>query len=142
MPTLDSVSVETLRDELRRVDSPKAAQRLMIAIAHKDGVSQTTLARRYGYSRKTVYNWLTRLERESLSAALEDDPKPGRPSRLDDAERRRLEAHLRMDPAAFEYDDSEWTPELVRRHLSDAFDVSYTLRSARTMLNEATSEER
>jgi len=142
MPTLDSVSVETLRDELRRVDSPKAAQRLMIAIAYKDGVSQTTLARRYGYSRKTVYNWLTRLEREPLSEALVDDPKPGRPSRLDDAERRRLEAHLRMEPAASGYAAAEWTPELVRRHLSEAFDVSYTLRSARTLLDEATSGER
>jgi transposase len=137
MPNLDSVSIDTLRSELRRVESAKATQRLMIAIAYMDGVSQTELARRYGYSRKTIYNWLTRIERTGLSEALEDEPRSGRPPRLSKADRHRLAEHLRTNPSDFDYNAAEWTPELVQQHLADTFDESYTVRSARRMLNEA-----
>jgi len=137
MPHLESISIGTLRSELRRADSAKAAQRLMITIAYKDGVSQTELARRYGYARKTIYNWLTRLERSPLPEGLEDDPRPGRPPRLDETDRRRLADHLRGESSAFGYDASEWTPELVRRHVAETFDVRYTVRSAGRLLKRS-----
>jgi transposase len=109
MPHLESISTGTLRSELRRADAAKAAQRSMVAIAYEDGVSRTELARRYGYARQTIYNWLTRLERSSLPGGLEDDPRPWRPPRLDETDRRRLADHLRTEPSAFGYEASEWT---------------------------------
>jgi transposase len=136
MAKLADVDADALREWLDRVDGAKAVKRLMVALAYKDGVRVETMSRRYDIPRSTIYYWLDRFESGPIEEAVEDEDRPGRPSRLDDAERRRLVSHLHDSPGTFDYDAAEWTPELVREHIESAFDVSYSTGHVRRLLRE------
>jgi transposase len=52
----------------------KPTQRLLAAIAYKNGVSQTELAKWYDVQRRTIYSWLKRLDTdEPLEQAVSND---------------------------------------------------------------------
>lgn len=136
MTKLDDVDADALRETLSEVDSAKAAKRLMVALAYKDGVSVSELARRYGVPRSTLYYWLDRFEELPIGEAIEDEPRPGRPRKLDADDRRALAAHIADDPSDHGYDAEEWTPEVVQRHIERAFDTSYSVGHVRRLLRE------
>ena len=61
------------------MDEKKPTQRLLAAISHKNGVSQTELAEWYDVQRRTIYSWLKRLDiDESLEQAVSDAKRTGR----------------------------------------------------------------
>lgn len=55
MGKLAPVSWDALQTALADVSTGKAAKRLIIALAYKDGVSVDTLSERYAIPRSTVY---------------------------------------------------------------------------------------
>jgi chromosome segregation and condensation protein ScpB len=73
MDHLNELTVEELRDALDNVDGKKQTQRLLAAIAYKNGVTQTELAEWHGVQHKTIYNWFKRLGFESLEQAVADE---------------------------------------------------------------------
>jgi transposase len=48
-----------------------------------------------------------------MSEAIEDESRPGRPSKLNASQRERLSEDLAESPAEVGYETSEWTPELA-----------------------------
>ena len=136
MDKLDDVSSDTLREKLDAVEDVKAAKRLMVALAYKDGVAVSTLADRYGIPKSTLYYWLDRLDEQPVETAVEDDDRPGRPSALDADDRRALFEAVEGAPDDYGYDAEAWTPELVRRHIEREFGVSYSLGHVRRLLRE------
>jgi transposase len=83
MDHLDEIPVEELQDALDNVEGKKPTQRLLAAIAYKNGVTQTKLAEWYDVQRRTIYNWLTRLDTdESREQAVTDDKRTGRKRKL------------------------------------------------------------
>ena len=106
----------------------------MVAIAYKQGVSQTDLAEWYGISRKTIYNWLRRFEEETTRDAVRDKARPGRPPKLDREEQRELSQLLCKSPANAGYDAAEWSIPLVQRLLNEEFDVTYSRASTYRLL--------
>lgn len=142
MTYLEDITTEELRKHLDRVDEKKPAQRLVAAINYKNGVSPTEIADWYGLSRKTVYNWLNRFDREPIERAVRDRSRPGRPSKLSGSQREQLRELLDKPPSSAGYHErTEWTPELLRRYLDERFGVEYTTRRARTLLGELGGDE-
>ena len=137
MDHLDEIAVEELRDALDKVDGKKQTQRLLAAIAYKNGVTQTELADWHGVQRKTIYNWLNRLDSESLVQAVADDHSPGRPRRLSQEQQNKLETMLHQPPTEVGYDASAWTTAHLSDFLEAHFDVTYSLPSCRRFLKEA-----
>ncbi|SFR67849.1 helix-turn-helix domain-containing protein [Halogeometricum limi] len=136
MVKLDDVDPDELRRTLAEVESAKEAKRLVVALDYLDGVSVSALATRYGIPRSTLYYWLDRFEAESVDEAITDEDRPGRPRKLDDDDRRRLQNHLSDAPRERGYDADEWTPELVRDHVESVFSVSYSVGHVRRLLRE------
>jgi transposase len=136
MTKLDDVDPDELRRELANVESAKAAKRLVVALDYLDGVSVSTLARRYGIPRSTLYYWLDRFESEPIDLAVTDEQRPGRPPKLGEEDRQALRDHLESSPADYGHETSDWTPELVRDHVEEAFDVSYSVGHVRRLLRE------
>lgn len=137
MPDLAGVSVEDLRVALESVDRKKPAVRLVAAIAYKQGVTQTELSDWLDVERKTIYNWLQRLEdaRDLVSAAT-DDPRPGRPRKLSPDAQETLARTLQESPSSVGIAAETWTPSLLQEYLESAFDVQYSLPSCRRLLEE------
>jgi len=131
----DGVSAAALRDALKDVEDVKATKRLMVAIAYERGVSQTELAEWYGLSRKTVYNWLRRVEGNPLPEAVSDNGRSGRPPKLDSEQRAEVRGILEGSPDIVGYDADEWSIPLVRRLVDDRFGVTYSRTSAHRLLS-------
>jgi len=110
----------------------------LTAIAYKQGQSPAEIEETFGISRKNVYLWLDRFETRGLDDALLDEPKPGRPSKLSEEEFAELEALLQKSPEEAGYDDVQaWSPKFVQHWLKTHFDVEYTRRHIRQLMEEA-----
>lgn len=136
MTRLETISLEDLHDALRDATGKRETQRLMVAILYKRGPSVPMIAEWYGFRAATIYRWFDRLESESIREAVRDRPRPGRPPKLVGEQRRRFEEALREPPTEYGYDVPEWTPEIARDYLEDAFGVTYTSRHVRRLLAE------
>lgn len=130
MTHLENISVNELREALGDAKEVQATKRLMVAIAYKQGVTQTELAEWYGLARKTVYNWLQRFDEDSIEKATSDASRPGRPPKLDHEERTEVHKVLEGSPESAGYDAEEWNTALVQRLLEEQFDVEYSRTSA------------
>lgn len=137
MSRLDGISVPELQQTLDSVEGKKPAQRLIAAIAHKNGVSQTELADWFGVQRRTVYGWFTRLEAEPLEDAVHDEQRTGRPRKLTTEQQTELRKTLHNPPTAVGYERSSWTPALVQQYLEATFEVTYSRPSCRRLMKGA-----
>lgn len=63
---LDEISTEELQDALGNLEGEKPTERLLAAIAYKNGVTQAEFAEWHNVHRKTIYNWLKRLDTNEL----------------------------------------------------------------------------
>jgi transposase len=136
MNKLANVDTDALQAALDAASDPKAVKRLMIALAYADGVRVETLSERYDIPRATVYSWLDRFEHQSISDAIEDESRPGRPSKLDASQRERLSDELARSPTELGYDTSEWMPELAQHHIEQEYGITYSLGYVRRLLRE------
>jgi len=135
---LDEISVEELHDALDSVDGTKPTQRLLAAIAYKNGVTQTELAEWHDVQRRTIYSWLTRLDTdEPLEQAVSDDKRTGRKRKLSESQQKEFEDTVHKPPGEVGIDAPAWTPTLVQRYLEDTYGVEYSLPSCRRLLKEA-----
>lgn len=78
---LDDASVEELRDSLQDVESKAATQRLMVAIAHKQGVTESELADWFGLDADALDEWFAEFETRSVAAVVDEIERfelPGR----------------------------------------------------------------
>jgi transposase len=138
MDHIDAISLEELHRALDQVDGSLPTQRLCAAIAYKHGTTQTELAEWHDAGRRTIYNWLMRLDTdEPLETAVTDDSRPGRRRKLTPAQHASFTAAVRADPTAVGIDAETWTPARVQTLLQDTYDVEYSLPSCRRLLREA-----
>lgn len=141
MGRLENVSLEELRDQLKRTDEKVPAQRLLAAIGRKQGDTIATLAERHDVTEKTIQNWLARFEDQPVDRAPYDEDRSGRPPKLTDEQRDEFYADLHRSPEMFGYDRTTWTPELAHRHLREKYGVEYSVRHVRRMMNRADVDE-
>ncbi|WP_129115533.1 helix-turn-helix domain-containing protein [Halegenticoccus tardaugens] len=141
MSKLADVDADAIREALGAASEAKPAKRLMVALAYKDGVAVSTLSKRYGIPRSTVYYWLDRFENESIEDAIEDEKRPGRPRKLSAVEQEVIRGDLGKPPAEHGYDAAEWTPVLLREHIERRTGVSYSLGHTRRLLSELSASE-
>jgi len=136
---ISDISIEELQKKLAGVDDDaKAVKRLMAAIAYKHGKSPADIEETYGISKKNVYQWLDRFEERDLDDALYDKPKPGRPPKLSDEQREKLHHILEKPPEDAGYDGIQaWTPQFVQHWLKTHFEVEYSLRHFRRLMDDA-----
>ncbi|MFB6300598.1 MAG: helix-turn-helix domain-containing protein [Halobacteriales archaeon] len=66
MGRLDRISMEELHELLAEVDEGTPTQRVLAAIAYKQGDSKTRLAERHDVTWKTVHSWLNRFASSTI----------------------------------------------------------------------------
>jgi transposase len=138
MDHLDEISVDELHDALDDVTGKKPTQRLLAAIAYKDGVTQTELAQWHDVQRRTIYSWLERFDTdEPLERAATDDKRTGRNRKLSESQHQSFEDAVHDPPEAVGLDAPTWTPTLAQRYLAETYGVEYSIPSCRRLLKEA-----
>jgi transposase len=107
-----------LRRLARGSRDSRAVRRALALLDLDRGEPVTGIARRYGVSRETVYQWAARLGRGGPPAGrLRDAPRSGRPAAKRRAAEELLRAALPTDPRRYGYRHPAWTAPLLRRHL-------------------------
>jgi len=138
MDHLDKISVEELQDALDNVEGKKPTQRLLAAIAYKNGVTQTELAAWHNTGRRTIYSWLKRLDTdESLEQAVSDDKRTGRKRKLSESQQEEFEETVHEPPEEVGINAPAWTPALAQDYLEETYGVEYSIPSCRRLLKEA-----
>lgn len=137
MARLPDVSTADLHQQLDVIDEKVPAQRVLAAIAYKQGESVGQLADRHAVTRQTIRNWLDRFREQPIHRAPFDDDRSGRPAKLGDAEREQFFDDLQSSPEAAGYDREVWVPVLAADHLESTYGVSYSLRHVRRLMHEA-----
>lgn len=137
MDHLEEVSLEMLQDALDKVEGKRSTKRLTAAIAYKNGVTQTELAEWYGVQRKTIYNWLTRLDEGDLVESAADEHRSGRDRKLTDTQLEKFQETLQKPPTEVGIDAPAWTSQLVQSYLADGFEADYSIPSCRRLMREA-----
>lgn len=139
MTKLETTASSELREALDGTVDAKATQRLMVAIAYKDGVPVSRLSRRYGIPESTIYYWLERIESKPLSEAIHDETRPGRPPKLTDAQREEVAEWLKGSPKVHDFDRDEWSVALLRERIRDVYDVDYSTGHVRRLFEQLDS---
>lgn len=138
MEHFEEISVEQLQDALDNVEGKKPTQRLLAAIAYKNGVTQTELAEWHDVQRRTIYSWLTRFDTdEPLEQAAVDANRSGRKRKLSEKQQQAFEETVRDPPTEVGIEAPAWSPVLVQRHLEETYGVEYSIPSCRRLLKEA-----
>jgi len=138
MDHLDETSIEKLHNALNKVEGNKPTQRLLAAIAYKNGVTQTELAEWHDTGRRTIYSWLMRFDTdEPLEQAVSDAHRSGRNRKLSEAQQKEFEQIVHNSPTEVGIDAPAWTPALVQEFLDETYGVEYSYPSCRRLLNEA-----
>jgi len=138
MDHLDEISVEELQEALDNVDGKKPTERLLAAIAYKNGVTQTELAEWHDTGRRTIYSWLNRLDTdESLEQAVSDDKRTGRKRKPSESQLKEFEETVHDPPSEVGIDAPAWTPALAQQYLEETYGVQYSIPSCRRLLKEA-----
>jgi len=138
MDHLEEIEQDELHEALDKVEGKRPTQRLLAAIAYKNGVTQTELADWHDTGRRTIYSWLDRLDTdEPLADAVRDDHRSGRNRKLSDDQLESFREAVRKSPEEAGYDEPAWTTALARHHLAETYDVEYSVPSCRRLLKEA-----
>ena len=138
MKHLDEISLEKLHETLEAVEGKQPTKRLLTAIAYKNGITQTELAEWNDTDRRTIYNWLMRLDTDGpLTEAVTNNQKSGRKRKLSGNKLQDMKQTIRNTPQKAGYDVPVWTTKLVRHHLEKTCGVKYSIPSCRRLLKEA-----
>lgn len=137
MVRLEDVPMEELWQLLDDIDESVSTQRVLAAIAAKQGDSTSRLAERHNVSQQTIRNWVSRFEDRPLDEAPFDEGRSGRPQKLTEEEQEQLVAELQDSPQAVGFEQQAWFPRLVYHHLQSEYGVEYSLRHIRRLMREA-----
>ena len=94
---LPDVSLEDLKAMQGKESCHKTRMRLQASIHRKRGLSLDAISDAIGHARSTVYGWLMRLAVGGIECR-HDCKSPGRPCRLSERDRIRLDGILRASP--------------------------------------------
>lgn len=97
------------------------------------GWKSTAVSRLFGVSRQAVLDWIRKANRNGLHSVV-DEPRPGRPPRMDAAARRKLEEALTKSPEQFGLKRTRWDGVVVVEFLEKVCHVQLQPRQARNWL--------
>ena len=123
--------IQQIDTELKTARGP-FRERLLAVRAYELGYSVSLIAKLYGKTRKTVYNWITRY-REGGIAGLQTKPKPGRPllvNHNDEFLSTDLRCALNHRPDESGYPICAWTSKLFAHHIQRFYGIAVSVQTA------------
>lgn len=99
------------------------------------GWRSTQVARLFGLSQWSVVKWIGHANLEG-TAMVEDQPRPGRPSRLSVSCKRALEHALQKSPKDFGIERARWDGIVVVEYLNRFHQVRIRVRRAQLLLHD------
>ena len=125
-----AVQQEIMRSEVSRYD-----HRLHGILMVCSGFSCTEVAELFGHSPRTVQYWVRHFERSGF-AGLEDTPRSGRPSRLDESMICTIGIDLRRSPRELGYTQNLWDGKLLSHHVEQGWGIQLGVRQCQRLFHQ------
>ena len=125
-----AVQQEILRSEESRYD-----HRLHGVLLVCSGLSCPEVAKILGHGPRTIQYWVRKFE-ENGFAGLQETPRQGRPSIIDEDIRTGIATDLRCSPREFGYSQNFWDGKLLSHHLSKQYSVQLGERQCRRLFHQ------
>lgn len=133
IPDADTFAT-AVEDEIARTRAGRYYHRLHVVLLVLRGYSCYEAAKLYGDSPRSVEYWVHRLLRQGL-AGLQEEDRPGRPSRLSESDKERLRTELGQSPRALGYDQNLWDGKLLAHHLAQRYGVRLGVRQCQRLFH-------
>ena len=130
-----------IRQEIGRSEESRYGHRLHGLLLLTAGLSCRQVAELLGEDGTTVQRWVRRFEHGGLEA-LRERKRSGRPRLLDEAQWRKLEADLRMDPRQFGLTAKIWNGRVLSEHLRLHYTVDLGIRQGQRIFQRISSHRR
>jgi transposase len=131
MRKLEIADAEMMRiavqQEIRRSEDSRYDYRLHGVLLVSQGLSCGTVADYLGEHRVTVERWVTGFNHSGF-AALREGERSGRPTRLAEADWKRVDRDLRKPPRKLGYGQNLWDGKLLSHHLAVRYGVQLAVR--------------
>lgn len=115
---------------------PVVRHRLSALGAMACGCPVGEVAKWYGVSRQTLYNWMERFGKSrGRPDSLLDAPRPGRPAQWEKKFSHALGRALKDSPEKLGYPNVDWTVELLREHLADRVGRYFSVDTVRRQVH-------
>jgi transposase len=124
-----------VQQEIMRSEESRYDHRLHGVLLICNGFSSNEVAELFGHSPRTVQYWIHRFE-ESGFAGLEETPRPGRPSRIEEAVLEEISQQLRRNPRELGYAQNLWDGKLLSYHLKERFGISLGVRQCQRLFRQ------
>lgn len=137
MGRFDDITIEELHDLREQTTGEIPRERVLAAIGRKQGDKISTLAERHGVTDKTITNWLDRFVDRPLEDAPYDEQRSGRPTKLSNTQKNELFNDFQKSPRDIGYNRDAWTTNLAEHHIEEKYEIEYTTRHVRNLMEEA-----
>jgi transposase len=124
-----------VQQEIMRSEESRYDHRLHGVLLICNGFSSNEVAELFGHSPRTVQYWIHRFEKSGF-AGLEETPRPGRPSRIEEAVLEEISQQLRQSPRELGYAQNLWEGKLLSHHLKERFGISLGVRQCQRLFRQ------
>ena len=124
---------EVMQASVKTNCEPQFLHRLHCTLLIAEGRSCCEVARWFGKHPRTIERWVHALDLHGLEG-LRDHHAGGRPAKLTGETAQRLALDLQKAPDVFGFPKSEWSGELLTRHLSIHYGITLSSRQCQRML--------
>jgi len=144
MPKLDAGDINTLsralEDAINQSTDMRFIHRLhsLLLVAQGRGINE--VARWFNDNPSTVARWVRHFKLYGV-LGLQDDHKPGRPSKLDHDALRKLTQQLAQPPKTLGHSADRWDGKLLACHLEMHYEVSMSVRQCQRLLKQLQQAE-
>lgn len=128
---------QRLKTALTRAEDKRIFQRVQAVLLVARGHHISEVASISGVSEQTIYNWVHLYLDQHKVAALEDEPRSGRPLAAKRITAERILRELRRSSLKIGYRTNVWTVETLAHHLSERYQCLITPRTLRRRMKEA-----
>ena len=129
------VMMVAIQNEIVRNPEARYDHRLHGVLMVANGMSCYEVAGMLGHSPRTVESWVNDFNETGFSA-LYDKERTGRPSTISSEAMKRIATDLRNDPHDSGYKQNMWDGVLLRKHLSDHYNVEIGVRQCQNILHK------
>jgi transposase len=126
-----------LKKALTQAEDKRTFQRVQAVLLVSRGHPIREVATISGVSEQTIYNWVHLYLDQHKVAALEDDPRSGRPLAAKRITAARILRELRRSPLKLGFRTNVWTVETLAHHLSKRYNCLIRPRTLRRRMKEA-----
>ena len=138
-PSLELTHPEASRERLvafaRKVPGAPMGMKIAALLLILEGQRPGWVAEVLGLTRQSLNLWMHKVNEEGLEA-LKPKGRPGRPARLSEAIRKKLEVDLERSPSEFGLNRAQWDGPTLVRHLERQYGIKLRVRQAQNWMHQ------